>query len=84
MREYANLGAERFEIKWVTLGVRVEVNCKPGSVTLTMSPIASFNIGGTWRLHEDVLKKVAPSVSYPCLQERFDDSWYRSRLLSAT
>ena len=66
MKEYANLG--------VTMGVRVEVNCTPGSVLPTMSQLASLNIGSTWKINEDVLRKIAPASCYSCLQDRFEDS----------
>ena len=46
MKGYANLGAETFDVKWVTMGVRVEVNCTPGGVLPTMSQLASLNNRG--------------------------------------
>ena len=74
MKKYANLGAETLDVKWVTMGVRVEVNCTPGGVLPTMSQLASFNIWSIWKINEDVLKKIAPAISHSGLQDRFEDS----------
>ena len=74
MKEYAKLGAEMFDVKLVTLGLRVEVNCAPRGMMPSMSQLASFTIGGTWKSNEDVLKHIATLVNASVLQERFEDS----------
>ena len=74
MKEHVKLGADNFAVKWVTMGVRVEVNCAPQGRLPSMTQLASFTIGGTWKLNEDALKKLAPLVNASALQARFDDS----------
>ena len=56
------------------MGLRVDVNCAPHGVMASMSLLASFTIGGTWKLNAEVLKHIAPLVDPSVLQERFEDS----------
>ena len=74
MKEHANLDAKNFDIRWVTMGVRVDVNCSPPGIMPSMSQLASFTIGGVWKLNSDVLKRIALLVVHSVLQERFDES----------
>ena len=74
MKEHANLDAKTFDVRWVTMGLRVDVNCAPRGMLPSMSQLASFTKGGTWKLNADVLKHIAPLVDHSVLQERFEDS----------
>ena len=47
MKEHANLDAETFDFRWVTMGLRVDVNCAARGVMPSTSQLASFTIGGT-------------------------------------
>ena len=84
MKEHANLDAATFNVRWVTMGLRVDVNCAPRGVLPSMSQLASFTIGGTWKLNAEVLKHIAPLVDPCVLQEHFEDSRRRPRFPSAT
>ena len=56
------------------MGLRVDVNCAPRGMLPSMSLLASFTSGVTWKLNAEVLKHIAPLVDPSVLQERFDDS----------
>ena len=70
MKEHAELDRDEFAVRWVTLGLRVGVNC---AQTGSMVPLASFTIGGTWVINADTLKMIAPGVDCSELQARFND-----------
>ena len=74
MKEHANLDAETFDVRGVSMGLRVDVNCAPRGMLPSMSLLASFTTGGTCKLNADVLKHVAPFADFSVLQERFEES----------
>ena len=62
---------DMFAVRWVTLGLRVDVNCAPKGSMLSMVPFASFTIGGNWVINADTLKTIAPGVACSEVQARF-------------
>ena len=62
-----------FDVRWVTLGLRVDVNCAPRGVPMSVVPSVSFTIGGTWVINAETLKKLALLVDFMALQAQFDD-----------
>ena len=47
MKEHAKLDRDVFTVRWVTLGLRVEVNCAQKVLMVSMVQLASFTIGGS-------------------------------------
>ena len=64
MEEHAKLDRDMFAVRWVTLGLRVDVNCAPKGLMMSMVPLASFTIGGNWVINADTLKTIAPGVRF--------------------
>ena len=56
------------------MGLRVDVNCAQTGLMVSMVPLASFTIGGTWVINADTLKLIAPSVDCSEVQARFNDA----------
>ena len=74
MKEHAKLDRDMFTVRWVTLGLRVDVNCAQTGLMVSMVPLASFTFGGTWVINADTLKMIAPSVDCSDVQTRFNDA----------
>ena len=66
MKEHPRLDRDMFAVRWVTLGLRVDVNCAQKWLMVSIVPFASFTIGGTWVINADTLKTIAPIVD--CLE----------------
>ena len=73
MKEHAKLDRDMFAVRWVTLGLRVDVNCALKGLMMSMVPLASFTIGGNSVINADTLKTIAPSVDCSEVQARFND-----------
>ena len=74
MKEHAKLDRDKFAVRWVTLGLRVDVNCAQTGLMVSMVPLASFTKGGTWVINADTLKLIAPGVDCSEVQARFNDA----------
>ena len=74
MKEHAKLDRDMFAVRWVTLGLRVDVSCAPKRLMVSMVLFASFTKGGTWVINADTLKTIAPSVDCSEVQVRFNDA----------
>ena len=74
MKEHAKLDRDMFAERWVILGLRVDVNCAPKSLMMSMVPLASFTFRGHRVINADTLKTVAPSVDCSEVQTRFNDA----------
>ena len=74
MKEHAKLDRDMFVVRWVTLGLRVDVNYAPKGLMMSMVPFASFTFGGNWVLNADTLKTIAPSVDCSEVQARFNNA----------
>ena len=74
VKEHAKLDRDMFAVRWVTLGLRVDVNCAEKGLMVSMVSLASFTVGGTWVINADTLKTIAPSVDCSEVQARFNDA----------
>ena len=77
MKEHAKFDRDMFKVRWVTVGLRVDVNCAQTVLMVSMVPLASFSL--RWHLGDQcgyLEKRSRPVLIVDCseVQARFNDA----------